>query len=44
MAEQVGESRNQIQRFIRLTALIPDLLNLVDEKKWRSILPWNCPT
>ena len=33
MAEQVGESRNQIQRFIRLTALIPDLLNLVDEKK-----------
>ena len=33
MAEQIGESRNQIQRFIRLTALIPDLLNLVDEKK-----------
>ena len=33
MAEQVGESRNQIQRFIRLTALIPDLLSLVDEKK-----------
>ena len=33
MAEQIGESRKQIQRFIRLTALIPDLLNLVDEKK-----------
>ena len=33
MAEQIGESRNQVQRFIRLTALIPDLLNLVDEKK-----------
>jgi len=33
MAEQVGDSRNQIQRFIRLTALIPDLLNLVDDKK-----------
>jgi len=33
MAEQVGDSRNQIQRFIRLTTLIPDLLNLVDDKK-----------
>ena len=33
MAEQIGESRNQVQRFIRLTALIPDLLNFVDEKK-----------
>ena len=33
MAEQIGESRNQVQRFIRMTALIPDLLNLVDEKK-----------
>ena len=33
MAEQMGESKNQIFRFIRLTALIPDLLNLVDDKK-----------
>lgn len=33
MAEQVGESRNQIQRFIRLTKLIPQLLDMVDEKK-----------
>ena len=33
LAEQAGSSRNQVQRFIRLTALIPDLLNLVDEKK-----------
>ena len=33
LADQTGSSRNQIQRFIRLTALIPDLLNLVDEKK-----------
>ena len=28
-----GESRSQIQRFIRLTNLIPELLNMVDEKK-----------
>lgn len=33
MAEQIGESRNQIQRFIRLTELIPPLLDMVDEKK-----------
>ena len=33
MAEELGESRNQIQRFIRLTNLIPELLNMVDEKK-----------
>ena len=30
-AEQIGESKNQIYRYIRLTNLIPDLLNLVDE-------------
>ena len=28
-----GESRSQIQRFIRLTNLIPELLDMVDEKK-----------
>ncbi|MDD3833743.1 MAG: ParB/RepB/Spo0J family partition protein [Oscillospiraceae bacterium] len=33
MAEQVGESRNQIQRYIRLTELIPDILEMVDAKK-----------
>ena len=33
IAEKAGESYKQVQRFIRLTALIPDLLNLVDEKK-----------
>lgn len=33
MAEQVGESRNQIQCFIRLTELIPTLLDMVDERK-----------
>ena len=33
MAEELGESRNQIQRFIRLTNLVPELLNMVDEKK-----------
>ena len=33
VGQNAGESRNQVHRFIRLTALIPDLLNLVDEKK-----------
>ncbi|MBT9707863.1 ParB/RepB/Spo0J family partition protein [Faecalibacterium prausnitzii] len=33
MAEELGESRNQIQRFIRLTNLIPELLDMVGEKK-----------
>lgn len=32
LAEEVGESREQIRRYIRLTNLIPELLNLVDEK------------
>jgi len=33
MAEELGQSRNQIQRYIRLTNLIPELLELVDQKK-----------
>lgn len=33
VAKESGNSAIQVQRFIRLTALIPDLLNLVDEKK-----------
>lgn len=33
MAEQVGESRNQIQRYIRLTQLSSELLQMVDNKK-----------
>lgn len=33
LAEEIGVSRNQIQRYIRLTELIPELLNLVDDKK-----------
>ena len=33
LGQSTGESGRQVQRFIRLTALIPDLLDLVDEKK-----------
>ena len=33
VAEQAGDSTKQIQRYIRLTELIPPLLNLVDERK-----------
>ena len=32
LAEQVGESKNQIHRYIRLTELTPALLEMVDEK------------
>ena len=33
MAKEVGDSRNQIHRYIRLTSLIPELLKLVDDGK-----------
>ena len=33
LAEQTGESKNQIFRYIRLTELVPELLSMVDEKK-----------
>ena len=33
VAQEAGESRNQVQRYIRLTHLIPELLELVDQKK-----------
>ena len=33
IAQESGESRNQIQRYIRLTNLIPGLLDLMDEGK-----------
>ena len=33
VANQAGESQRQVQRFIRLTELIPELLDMVDEKK-----------
>lgn len=33
IGQHAGDSRNQVHRFIRLTELIPPLLNLVDERK-----------
>ncbi|MFI3141765.1 MAG: ParB/RepB/Spo0J family partition protein [Clostridia bacterium] len=32
LAEQVGESRNQVQRYIRLTNLVKPMLDMVDDK------------
>ena len=32
LGEQVGESRNQVKRFIRLTCLVPELLKMVDDR------------
>ena len=33
LAEQIGESREQVRRYIRLPELIPELLDMVDENK-----------
>ena len=33
LGEQVGESKDTIRRYIRLTELIPEILEMVDEKK-----------
>ena len=33
LANEVGESKDQIRRYIRLTELVPELLNLVDENQ-----------
>ena len=33
VASDAGESKTQLQRFIRLTNLVPELLDMVDEKK-----------
>ena len=33
VGQEAGDSRNQVHRFIRLTSLIPELLDMVDEKK-----------
>ena len=44
LAQQAGSSRNQVQRYIRLTELIPELMDMVDEKKIiclkRQTLEW----
>ena len=33
VGRESGDSRNQVRRFIRLTNLVPELLDMVDEKK-----------
>lgn len=33
LAKQVGESRNQVQRYMRLTELIPELLDYIDSNR-----------
>lgn len=42
VAEQAGESKSQVQRYIRLNELSPELLQMVDEKKIASIRLMNC--
>ncbi len=33
LADKVGESREQIRRYIRLTELVPEILQMVDERQ-----------
>ena len=39
VGQEAGDSRNQVHRFIRLTSLIPELLDMVDEKKIIVLFP-----
>ena len=43
VGDDAGVSKDTIRRFIRLTNLIPELLDMVDEKKISLIPLWNCP-
>ena len=46
VAEQSGESKSQVQRYVRLTHLNPDLLDMVDGGRWPCAPPWRsaiCP-
>ncbi len=43
VAQGFGVGRMTVQRFIRLTELIPPILQMVDEGKSPSHLRWNCP-
>ena len=37
LGEQVGESQDQIRRYIRLTELIPEILEMVDDKRFLCV-------
>ena len=43
VGDDAGVSKDTIRRFIRLTNLIPELLDMVDEKRSPLIPLWNCP-
>ena len=43
VGQEAGESRNQVHRYIRLTELIPELLDMVDTGQINSILRWSFP-
>lgn len=42
LSEQVGESKDQIRRYIRLTNLVPELLEYVDEGRIKCVLLLSC--
>ncbi len=42
LAEQSGESRETIRRYIRLTELIPEILEMVDDKRFLCVRRWSC--
>ena len=42
LGKEVGESRETIRRYIRLTELIPEILDMVDNKKLPCVRRWSC--
>lgn len=44
MADEAIDSGRQIQRYVRLTYLIPELLSMVDDGKMPSTRRWSFPT
>ena len=43
LAEESGESREQIRRYIRLTNLVPELWSLWTRAESKCVLPLSCP-
>ena len=44
IAQQTGSSRNQVQRFVRLNELVPEIQKKVDSKEIAFSPPWSCHT
>ena len=43
VGDEAGVSKDTVRRFIRLTELIPELLDMVDQKQIAFNPAWSCP-